>query len=407
MFWKNGIFCSALVGFIWGGFWQIIFTVLAVLTIGLTLSLELLPFILSGVLIALIFIFLSKKINIKKHVSMTLLTVSFIYILTLGDPYNKDYDNFFVVFILVTITSTFIWLSIYFSLKNISTKNLTRYQTEKFYLNFFWGLGLISLILITIIPFYLMVMTSLKNQQSLILNPLDLSLDFSNGFQNLFNSYIELFTSYNFHIYLSNSFLISVITVIITLTFSIPGAYALARLRFPGKKLFSGSVILIYLIPSIVLIIPLYAVFSQLGLRNSLIGLIIVYPATTIPVALYMLRGYFSTLSSELDDAAIMDGLSRFQIITKIAMPLSKPALVSVALYVFMIAWNEFLFAFMFLDEPHLFTLSRGVIALNSSEVPQQHLMAGAVIATIPVMMIFIYLEKFLISGLSAGSVKG
>ena len=407
MFWKNGIFCSALVGFIWGGFWQIIFTVLAVLTIGLTLSLELLPFILSGVLIALIFIFLSKKINIKKHVSMTLLTVSFIYILTLGDPYNKDYNNFFVVFILVTITSTFIWLSIYFSLKNISTKNLTRYQTEKFYLNFFWGLGLISLILITIIPFYLMVMTSLKNQQSLILNPLDLSLDFSNGFQNLFNSYIELFTSYNFHIYLSNSFLISVITVIITLTFSIPGAYALARLRFPGKKLFSGSVILIYLIPSIVLIIPLYAVFSQLGLRNSLIGLIIVYPATTIPVALYMLRGYFSTLSSELDDAAIMDGLSRFQIITKIAMPLSKPALVSVALYVFMIAWNEFLFAFMFLDEPHLFTLSRGVIALNSSEVPQQHLMAGAVIATIPVMMIFIYLEKFLISGLSAGSVKG
>ena len=407
MFWKNGIFCSALVGFIWGGFWQIIFTVLAVLTIGLTLSLELLPFILSGVLIALIFIFLSKKINIKKHVSMTLLTVSFIYILTLGDPYNKDYNNFFVVFILVTITSTFIWLSIYFSLKNISTKNLTRYQTEKFYLNFFWGLGLISLILITIIPFYLMVMTSLKNQQSLILNPLDLSLDFSNGFQNLFNSYIELFTSYNFHIYLSNSFLISVITVIITLTFSIPGAYALARLRFPGKKLFSGSVILIYLIPSIVLIIPLYAVFSQLGLRNSLIGLIIVYPATTIPVALYMLRGYFSTLSSELDDAAIMDGLSRFQIITKIAMPLSKPALVSVALYVFMIAWNEFLFAFMFLDDPHLFTLSRGVITLNSSEVPQQHLMAGAVIATIPVMMIFIYLEKFLISGLSAGSVKG
>ena len=204
-----------------------------------------------------------------------------------------------------------------------------------------------------------------------------------------------------------NSFLISITTVLITLLFSIPGAYALARLKFPGKEWFSGSVILIYLIPSIVLVIPLYAVFSQLGLRNSLIGLIIVYPATTIPVALYMLRGYFSTLSSELDDAAIMDGLSRLQIIFKIAMPLSKPAIVSVALYVFMIAWNEFLFAFMFLDDPNLFTLSRGIISLNSSEVPQQHLMAGAVIATIPIMIIFIYLERFLISGLSAGSVKG
>ena len=204
-----------------------------------------------------------------------------------------------------------------------------------------------------------------------------------------------------------NSFLVSIVTVLITLLFSIPGAYALARLKFPGKEWFSGSVILIYLIPSIVLVIPLYAVFSQLGLRNSLFGLIIVYPATTIPVALYMLRGYFSTLSSEIDDAAIMDGLSRLQIIYKIAMPLSKPAIVSVALYVFMIAWNEFLFAFMFLDDPNLFTLSRGIISLNSSEVPQQHLMAGAVIATIPIMIIFIYLEKFLISGLTTGSVKG
>ena len=132
MFWKNGIFCSALVGFIWGGFWQIIFTVLSILTLGLTLSLELLPFIISSILIALIFIFLNKKINIRKHVSMILLTVSLIYISTIGDPYNRDYNNFFVIFILVTITSTFIWLSIYFSLKNISTKNLTRYQTKNF-----------------------------------------------------------------------------------------------------------------------------------------------------------------------------------------------------------------------------------------------------------------------------------
>ena len=165
--------------------------------------------------------------------------------------------------------------------------------------------------------------------------------------------------------------------------------------------------ILIYLIPSIVLIIPLYAIFSYIGLRNSLFGLILVYPATTIPVALYMLRGYFSALSSEIDDAALMDGLSRIQIILKIAIPLSKPAIVSVGLYVFMIAWNEFLIAFMFLDDPNIFTLSRGIMSLNSSEIPQQHLMAGAVIATIPVMIIFLYLEKFLISGLSAGGVKG
>ena len=407
MFWNYGIFCAILSGSAWGIFWQIILTILGILTTGLQLSLEIAPSLFSGALIGFIYLIYQKNIQLKQHVIFVFTTTLLIYGITLGDPYFGKDENVFIEFILVLITSSFIWISIYLSLKNISIGKLSRYQLEEFYIRLLWGLGLITLILITLIPFYIMVMTSLKNQQSLILNPLDLSLDFSNGFNNLFISYIELFKNYNFHIFLVNSFLVSIVTVLITLLFSIPGAYALARLKFPGKEWFSGSVILIYLIPSIVLVIPLYAVFSQLGLRNSLFGLIIVYPATTIPVALYMLRGYFSTLSSEIDDAAIMDGLSRLQIIYKIAMPLSKPAIVSVSLYVFMIAWNEFLFAFMFLDDPNLFTLSRGIISLNSSEVPQQHLMAGAVIATIPIMMIFIYLEKFLISGLTTGSVKG
>ena len=407
MIWKYGIFCAILSGSVWGTFWQVILTILGILTTGLQLSLEIAPALFSGALIGFIYLIYQKNIQLKQHVIFVFTSTLLIYGVTLGDPYFGKDENVFIEFILVLITSSFIWISIYLSLKNISIGKLSRYQSEKFYIRLLWGLGLITLILITLIPFYIMIMTSLKNQQSLILNPLDLSLDFSNGFNNLFISYIELFKNYNFHIFLINSFLVSIVTVLITLLFSIPGAYALARLKFPGKEWFSGSVILIYLIPSIVLVIPLYAVFSQLGLRNSLFGLIIVYPATTIPVALYMLRGYFSTLSSEIDDAAIMDGLSRLQIIYKIAMPLSKPAIVSVSLYVFMIAWNEFLFAFMFLDDPNLFTLSRGIISLNSSEVPQQHLMAGAVIATIPIMMIFIYLEKFLISGLTTGSVKG
>ena len=407
MFWNYGIFCAILSGSTWGIFWQIILTILGILTTGLQLSLEIAPSLFSGALIGFIYLIYQKNIQLKQHIIFIIITTLLIYGVTLGDPYNGKNEYIFIEFILVLVTSIFIWISVYLTLKNISIGKLTRYQSEKFYIRLLWGLGLITLILITLIPFYIMVMTSLKNQQSLILNPLDLSLDFSNGFSNLFISYVELFKNYNFHIFLVNSFFVSIFTVFITLLFSIPGAYALARLRFPRKEWFSSSVILIYLIPSIVLVIPLYAVFSQFGLRNSLFGLIIVYPATTIPVALYMLRGYFSTLSSEIDDAAIMDGLSRLQIIFKIAMPLSKPAIVSVALYVFMIAWNEFLFAFMFLDDPNLFTLSRGIISLNSSEVPQQHLMAGAVIATIPIMIIFIYLERFLISGLTTGSVKG
>ena len=407
MFWKYGLFFSILSGGIWGIFWQIFFTVVGILTLGTPLSLELSQIMIIGPLAGILYIKSQKFLSIKFHLTAIIIITFLIFISHLGNPYQAEDENRLIIFMLTLLTSFFIWVSLNHSLYNLSPGKLSKHDIESFFIKFMWGIGLIILILITLIPFYIMIMTSLKNQQSLILNPLDLSVNLNTDFKTLFNSYIELFTNFNFHLFLINSFIVSCTTVIITLFFSIPGAYALARLRIPNKKIFSGTVILIYLIPSIVLIIPLYAIFSYIGLRNSLFGLILVYPATTIPVALYMLRGYFSALSSEIDDAALMDGLSRIQIILKIAIPLSKPAIVSVGLYVFMIAWNEFLIAFMFLDDPNIFTLSRGIMSLNSSEIPQQHLMAGAVIATIPVMIIFLYLEKFLISGLSAGGVKG
>ena len=407
MFWKYGLFFSILSGGIWGVFWQIFFTVVGILTLGTPLSLELSQIMIIGPLAGILYIKSQKFLSIKFHLTAIFIITFLIFISHLGNPYQAEDENRLIIFMLILLTSFFIWVSLNHSLYNLSPGKLSKHDIESFFIKFMWGIGLIILILITLIPFYIMIMTSLKNQQSLILNPLDLSVNLNTDFKTLFNSYIELFTNFNFHLFLINSFIVSFTTVIITLFFSIPGAYALARLRIPNKKIFSGTVILIYLIPSIVLIIPLYAIFSYIGLRNSLFGLILVYPATTIPVALYMLRGYFSALSSEIDDAALMDGLSRIQIILKIAIPLSKPAIVSVGLYVFMIAWNEFLIAFMFLDNPNIFTLSRGIMSLTSSEIPQQHLMGGAVIATIPVMMIFLYLEKFLISGLSAGGVKG
>jgi len=198
-----------------------------------------------------------------------------------------------------------------------------------------------------------------------------------------------------------------VLTVLITLLFSVPGAYAVARLRFPGQKAFARSILLIYMVPMIVLALPIYIAFSIVGLRNSVFGIVLIYPVTTIPVALYMLQGYFRGLPGEVEEAGLMDGLSRLEVIWKITLPLSLPALASVSLYVFMIAWNEFLLAFMLLDDPAKFTLTRGIASLNSSEIPRQHLMAGAVIATLPIMVIFLGLERFMTKGLTAGSVKG
>ncbi|MEL7105156.1 MAG: carbohydrate ABC transporter permease [Pseudomonadota bacterium] len=283
---------------------------------------------------------------------------------------------------------------------------LTRHEFEAALIRFLTGFGYIFFIAIVMIPFYVMVMTSLKNQAQLLANPLDFTLDLSQGW-GLFRSYFELFNDFNFGSYLWTSFYVSVLTVLITLAFSIPGAYAVARLRFQGQKAFSRSILLIYMVPLIVLALPIYIAFSTVGLRNTVFGIILIYPVTTIPVALYMLQGYFRGLPAEVEEAGLMDGLSRLAVVWKITLPLSLPALASVSLYVFMIAWNEFLLAFMLLDDPSKFTLTRGIASLNSSEIPRQHLMAGSVIATVPIMALFLGLERFMTGGLTAGSVKG
>lgn len=283
---------------------------------------------------------------------------------------------------------------------------LTRHEFEDAVIRFLTGFGYIFFTAIVAIPFYVMVMTSLKNQQQLVANPLDFSLDLSQGW-GLFRSYYELFTSFNFGTYMVNSLFISVMTVAITLLFSVPGAYAVARLRFKGQAAFSRSILLIYMVPVIVLALPIYIGFSMTGLRNTIFGILLIYPVTTIPVALYMLQGYFRGLPQEVEEAGLMDGLNRLQVIWKITLPLALPALASVSLYVFMIAWNEFLLAFMLLDDPSKFTLTRGIASLNSSEIPRQHLMAGAVVATVPIMALFLGLERFMTKGLTAGSVKG
>jgi len=283
---------------------------------------------------------------------------------------------------------------------------LTRHEWEAAVIRFLTGFGYVFFTAAVAIPFYVMVMTSLKTQGQLIANPLDFSIDLGQGW-GLFRSYRELFRDFNFGQYMWTSFYVSVLTVVITLLFSIPGAYAVARLRFRGQKALGRSILLIYMVPMIVLALPIYIAFSMLGLRNSIIGIVMIYPVTTIPVALYMLQGYFRGLPAEIEEAGLMDGLNRLQVIWKITLPLSLPALASVSLYVFMIAWNEFLLAFMLLDDPSKFTLTRGIASLNSSEIPRQHLMAGAVVATVPVMALFLGLEKFMTRGLTAGSVKG
>ena len=351
-----------------------------------------------GIILCLINLLIGKKLNLNiKTIIFALLFSIFDYLISINLPIWYSLGIFLI--------SLFFFNSIKNYDKNFLSKN---HSSQKLFFDFLTLFGITLFSFVILFPFYMMLVTSFKTQALLLLNPLDFSINFAQGLPELFKSYFIVFKDYNFARYMLTSTIVSVGTVIVTLVFAIPAAYAVARLNFFGKNFLSTSILIIYLFPAIVLVIPLYTIFSQLGLRNSIEGLLIVYTATTLPVAIYMLQGYFKSIPKELEEAGIIDGQNWFGIIFKIILPLSLPAISSVALYVFMIAWNEFLFSLMFLDRPNTFTLSRAIQFLNvGAETPRQYLMAGSVVVTLPILIIFVYFEKYLVSGLTAGSVKG
>jgi len=282
---------------------------------------------------------------------------------------------------------------------------MSREQLEMIIIRLLRIMGLILFIIIVAFPFYWMIVSSFKSLSEILLNPANLGLDIR---KIDFHAYYEVLFEHGFLRYISNSVYVSIVTVMLSVTLATVGGYAVTRLRFRGQKFMSYSILLIYMFPAIVLVIPLYVMFSRLGLRDSINLLILVYLAQTLPVALYMLRSYFQTLPPEMEQAGLIDGCSRLGVIWRIVIPLSAPALASVALYTFMIAWNEFLFAFMFLDTPEKFTLSRGVVQLAGSvHLSKQLVMAASVMVTVPILALFLFFERRLVQGLTAGAMKG
>lgn len=282
---------------------------------------------------------------------------------------------------------------------------MTRSSVENALLAVLKMIGFIFYTLVVAFPFYWMIISSFQSLSQLITIPPTFFLDLG---ELDFQSYRTVLFQQDFLRYMANSTLVSSVTVLLTISLATLGAYAVTRLQFKGKKLMYRSILLIYMFPPIVMVVPLFVIFSRLHLRDSLLGLIIVYLAQTLPVALYMLKSYFETLPPDLEEAGLIDGCSRWSVIWRVTIPLSLPSMASVALYTFMIAWNEFLFAFIFLDTPSKFTLSRGIIQLSESiHSGQQLLAAAAVVSSIPIILLFLFFERYLIKGLTAGGVKG
>ena len=261
----------------------------------------------------------------------------------------------------------------------------------------------------TLLPFYYMVMLSIRPIEDLLRNP-D-SLWVSNFTLDTYREVLAPVTEggQGFVSMLRNSTIVAVASVLLALAIAIPGAYAIARLPFFGRRYISVLFLAVYMFPAIVLAIPLFVMLTKLELRGSLAGLILVYISQTVPVAIYTLRNYFETVPESIEEAGLVDGLTRLQIIRRISLPLAMPSIMATGLFVFMIAWNEFLFALLFLaDNRDNWTVSIGLATLSGSvEVPTTVLMAGSVVITLPIVILFFLTERLLTEGLTAGAEKG
>ncbi len=207
---------------------------------------------------------------------------------------------------------------------------------------------------------------------------------------------------------LLNSLLVSLATAAVGIGLSTTAGYALSRWTFPGKEASLQIFLLTQMFPGVVMAIPLYILLDEAGLLDSLLGLSLVYATTAIPFCTWNMKGYFDTIPRELEEAAIMDGASRWVCFTRVILPLARPALVVTGLFSFMTAWNEFILAATFMNDERAFTLP---VVLQSYVgdygTEWGRFAAGAVIVSVPVMALFFLLQRHLVAGLTAGGVKG
>ncbi len=217
-----------------------------------------------------------------------------------------------------------------------------------------------------------------------------------------------LLTRTQYPLWFRNTVFVATITTALSVLFAALGGYALARLRFRGAGGLTTVLLITYLLPASLMFIPMYRILTTLGAINSHMALILTYPTFLMPFATWVMLGYYRSIPEDLEEAAMIDGADRFTAFWRITLPLALPALLSVTLFAFTNAWNEFLFAFVFLTSERLITLPVGLQKLVFADLyPYGQLMAASIIMSIPVVIVYISSQRFLVEGLTAGSVKG
>ncbi|EHL96739.1 ABC transporter, permease protein [Acetobacteraceae bacterium AT-5844] len=253
-------------------------------------------------------------------------------------------------------------------------------------------------------PFH-MLMTSLKSSSEIA----DLSGSPWIVRSPTLSNYWELLTQGNYMIHFRNSVIVTVSTVIISMIISTLAAFALARMKFWGSATLATGVFLTYLVPETLLFIPMFQIVGSLGLYNNLLAMILIFPTLTVPFCTWIMIGYFASIPKELDEAALIDGASHIQMLWKIFIPVALPGILAAMIFAFTVSWAAFIYPIAFLVSSDQMVLTVGIVSdlIRADTFQWGKIMAGALMAALPPLLVYAFLMDYYIAGLTAGATKG
>jgi multiple sugar transport system permease protein len=257
-----------------------------------------------------------------------------------------------------------------------------------------------------LVPPYYMVVTALKSDAEvahMATNPWIVA----NGIT--FDQFRILLTQTDFLTFFKNTAIVTVCVVVVTMVVSVLGAFSLGRMKFWGSSILATGIFLTYLVPDTLLFIPLFQIVKALGLLNSYWGLIVVYPTLTVPFCTWIMIGYFQSIPKELDEAALIDGASHMQMLTKIFIPVALPGIIAATIFAFTVSWAAFVYpmAFLYSADQQVLTVGTVTTLIRGDVYAWGMLMAGALVAAAPPLVIYAFLMDYYIAGLTAGATKG